>query len=306
MSDSESGKDTFLTEEGREPTILGQKIKRDDFNHLMGFYEADHKLSPEERQVMSKDLTNSGLSTMLWALLDSSIFVTMPLVYRRFKEKKLGAPLPPPARLPTFLKLMFFLAAGLGVYFWSSNYHAKTDQQFRIANLEADCSSGKFSEKETESKQRLLDVWRSLDPSKLSLFTVYYFKTAADPSLALKSPKEMVSLDPHAVLYVPPPKGNEGPLQGVFGAVKEHERLAPHWEKIREANGFVAPKPETSDSSESSNSVESTDSLVINSSVNPESFQVSEDPKVTDAPLLEVEKELSTKTSAWERLRKGN
>ncbi|GEQ70190.1 hypothetical protein JCM33374_g3866 [Metschnikowia sp. JCM 33374] len=294
MAGQESEKDNFPTEESRDPTIFGKKIKRDDFDHLMSFYHADHKLSQEERQVMSKDLTNSGLSTMLWALLDSSIVVTTPLIYRRYKEKKLGSPLPTPARLPAFLRSMFFSVAGLGVYFWSSKYHAKTDQDYRIACLQADCASGEFSEQETESKQRLLDVWKTLDSSKLSLFTVYYFKTASDPSLAMKSPKDMVSFDPHAVMYVPPPQGKDGPLQGVFGAVKEHERNAPHWQKIREENGFAPPKSEVPESPIS------TDSTAANT----DNFVISEDPKITDDPALESEKGTSENLSAWERLRK--
>ncbi|KAJ8145408.1 hypothetical protein OY671_001507 [Metschnikowia pulcherrima] len=295
MADQSSSIDNSSTGEAREPTILGKKIKRDDFEHLMGFYEADHRLNTEERSVMSKDLTNSGITTMLWALLDSSIVVTTPLIYRRYKERKLGAPLPTPARLPAFFRSVFFSVAGLTVYFWSSKYHAKTDQQYRIASLEADCTSGKFSESETGSKQRLLNVWKTLDPGKLSLFTVYYYKTASDPSLAMKSPKDMVSFDPHAVLYVPPPQGKEGPLHNVFGAVKEHEKQAPHWEKIREVNGFIPPKSEDRVSPSITDPADASDNV-----------HISEDPKVTENFAFESDSASTGKKSAWDKLRRGN
>lgn len=289
MSEQDFGNDSSSVDHHQEPTILGKKIKREDFDHLMDFYEADHRLSTAERQVMSKDLTNSGLSTMLWALLDSSIVVTMPLVYRRYQEKKLGGSLPAPARLPAFFKLIFFLVAGLGVYFWSSKYHAKTDQQYRIASLETDCTSGKFSEQEVETKQKLLDVWKSLDSSKLSLFTVYYFKTAADPSLAMKSPKDMVSFDPHAVMYVPPSGEQLEHSSRVFGAVKEHERQAPHWDKIREVNGFIPTK------SKDANAAASTDDI-----------RLSEEPRLVDGTAIELDNGPDRKSSAWDRLRKSN
>ncbi|OBA20047.1 hypothetical protein METBIDRAFT_13071 [Metschnikowia bicuspidata var. bicuspidata NRRL YB-4993] len=288
MTEKDFEQDSFSSEDHHDPMILGKKIKKDDFEHLMGFYEADHKLNTEERHIMLKDLTSSGVTTMIWALIDSSIVVTTPFIYRRYQEKKLGGPLPVLPRSTAFLKLIFFLVAGISVYFWSSKYHAKNDQQYRVANLEADCSSGKFSEQEIESKQRLLNVWKSLDPRNLSLFTVYYYKSASDPSLVMKSPKDMVSFDPHAVTYLPPPQKN-GQLQGVLGAVKEHEKQAPHWQKIREVNGFVSP---TDDGSDSSASIDDS--------------QVLDDARAAEDPAFEQWKEPAAKTSAWDRLRKGN
>lgn len=297
-------------DDGGEISIFGRTIKAQHLGPLMKFYEADHPLTTDERRELAKDISNGRLVSLLWASIDCLIAFLAPTAYKRFTDRRAGNPPPAGAagtaatgnatftgntagtlprvpngavRRPVFHRPVLSTLLAMGVYFTSLYVHGRKHQEWRIGELEKEYSDGTLSQEERESKHRLAAVWKALSPAQLLLFAEYYAQTARNPAMKLKSPKEVAAEGPHAVHYMPPPERSIGEGFGGFAKTHVDEKPAPHWEKIREVNGFGKPVPNGS---------------------SPELANFGTDGSRVD-DLTPPEPELQP-TSAWERLRKSN
>lgn len=247
----------------KQMSILGRYVKPEDFKHLMDFYKADHKLNQTEREFLSKDISSARNTSTLWGMFDCTIALLTPTLYKKYTERKSGVNVPKGPKKATFHRPILSTIFATGVYFCSVYYHSKNNQEYRIARLTVESNDPQLSEAERESKQRLLGVWKALHPAQLTLFSFYYKETVLNPGLIMKNPMDVASTDPHAVQYFPPPDHSRG---GTLAAVQEHERSAPHWEKLREANGFGPPNASSPEEQESARGEEKENLVGLESS----------------------------------------
>lgn len=255
--------------------FFGKQVTRAQLQPFVKFYEADHNLTTEDRKVMATELNWISNSSQIWGMLDASLAFFAPTFYRRFMNSKTSKVAENVRNMPVrrfihrpFLSTMI----GTATFFVSVIYHNKNLLDYTVTLLDKEIASNEFNQDQREAKKRQLGVWKTMVPTQMTFYYLYYWKTSNDPSLVLKDPRTMME-NPHEVHYIPPPQQNHG---------QHHENEAPQWAKIRAANGFLSSEDEKKDESEDEGLLDG----------------MLEDPKE------EVDSE--PKRSAWDRVRRGN
>lgn len=253
-------------------TFLGRQYTRAQMEPYIKFYEADRYLNKQDRKVMASELNWITTSAQLWGMFDASLAFFVPTAYRRFTTAKRTQVVETWRNMPVrqFIHRPFVsMAIGTVTYFLSLVYHAKTLLDYQVALTTKEIAEDSHLE-ESEGKKRRLNVWKSMSPSQVSLYYLYYLRSSEEPALALKDPRELAA-NPHEVVYIPPRENSRSRA--------EPEREEPHWANIRAANGFS----KTSQTLERENDADSLD------------------------PFSEPETESpDTPTSAWDKIRRGN
>lgn len=265
--------------------VMGRRIPAADVKHLMQFYNADQKLTTDDRKILAEDVGYARFSTLMWTLVDSSMALFAPTALQRVREKRAGFKPPEGLKRPLLHRPLFSAVVATGVSLLSYYYHANTYKEYRIAILSDESKSTGVNQDVRASKQRMLDVWRALDPTRYTLFAFYFYETAHNPDFIIKNPMALAEKEPHEVHFLPPPSSKLG-FPGTSDREKVPEANGAHWEKLREANGFARLSSTTPTSDDP---VENDDDNV---------FGLND----TEEKSSEGEK----KVSAWERLRKGN
>lgn len=267
--------------------FYGRKVSRSQLEPLVEFYKADHELTAQDRNRMAADLEKVRNTSVMWGMLDASLAFFGPTMYRRYVTSKATKEAESLRKIPVrrFIhRPMLSVVIGTAVYFTSILYNANKQINSQVDKLTTAVSASE-SEAESESLKRMLNVWKSMLPSQVTFYYLYYWKSSQDPSFILKDPVKMTQ-NPHEVHFIPPSQHKR--LFGGFVSDLELDKHLPHWEQIRKENGFV-PNEQTQNVPGAENSVSDAENGVMSEVESP----------VSEAP--------STRPgSAWERIRKGN
>lgn len=273
-------------------TFFGKQVTRAQIEPFVKFYNADHNLSADDRKVMATELNWISNSSQLWGMFDASLAFFAPTFYRRYTTAKATNVVESWRNLPVrrfihrpFLSTMI----GTLTYFVSVVYHSKTSLDYQVALLEKEITSPQTAPEESEAKKRQLQVWKTMVPTQMTFYYLYYWKSSQDPSLILKDPRTMTQ-NPHEVHYLPPPEAAEHPKLPFAHA--EPEREAPHWAKIRASNGFAASEQGSSDDEPK----EEIPEPEVSAGGSYEDVETS----------LPISDKPEPKRSAWDRVRRGN
>lgn len=207
------------------------------YDHGIEFYEADHVLTPKDREAMAQGLAEVAIPGVQNGILGSFVALALPTVQDRFQRRRTppveGAP---KVRLPFIkspflslgLAMMTFQAVLMGSFYWK--FSKKRDELTRLVQEDSD----------REANSRLLKVWNILPSSNVLFWLRYYSLSADDPTFIMKDPRHVTKEDLHEVHYNPKALGSQ------FAAQKEEEqgqKMQPHWQQIRQQHGYV-PKHE--------------------------------------------------------------
>lgn len=257
-------------------SFFGKQVTRGQLQPFVKFYEADHNLTTEDRKTMAADLNWISTSSQIWGTLDASLAFFAPTFYRRYMNTKTSKVAESFRNMPVrrfihrpFLSTML----GTATFFVSVIYHNKNLLDYTVSMLDKEIAGTELTEDQKEAKRRQLGVWKTMVPTQMTFYYVYYWKTSKDPAQVLKDPRTMTE-NPHEVHYIPPNEHSHG----------EIHREAPQWAKIRAANGFLEADEVKKGESEEG---------LGDGGVEPigESIDV-EEPKVVEKPK-----------SAWDRVR---
>lgn len=259
-------------------SFYGRKVSRAQLEPLVKFYQADHELTHQDRQIMASDLEKVRNTSVMWGMLDASLAFFVPTMYRRYVNSKVTKQAESLVKIPVrrFIhRPMLSVVIGTAVYFTSILYNANKQINSQVDKLTTSVSAGE-SEAESSSLKRMLNVWQTMLPSQVTFYYLYYWKSSQDPSFILKDPVKMTQ-NPHEVHFIPPAQHKR--QFGGFSSEPELEKTLPHWEQIRKENGFVETQQN-------------------------EELPEEEIGNITETPL--PEDTTDKPKSAWERLRKGN
>ncbi|EDK37586.2 hypothetical protein PGUG_01684 [Meyerozyma guilliermondii ATCC 6260] len=206
---------------------LLQKLTPKQFDASVKFYEADHQLSHEDRQVIAEDLQNVVFSTAFYGYGAGVSSFMIPTAYYTLTQGnsatvRRSAPVPRGFFKKPFLSFLIGVTAMM-----------VTNQQVCKYKF-----NRKIQEEDQTSSHRAA-VWKSMDYHQASLFYLYYRKTAENPDFIVQDPRKVDSQSLHKVHYEP---SKDEHFTSTLG-MKNDEGLS-HWDQIRLANGFGVSKEE--------------------------------------------------------------
>lgn len=272
--------------------IMGRTIPANQVGPLLNFYEADHRLTHEDRLVLASDLLSARKEQFLSGFVFSSAALFAPSLYKSHRAKLAAKASGSPGLTltrPTLHKPFLSVSVAVGVYFLTMYLSGRVTMDLKIQQLTRDRTNYQLSEDERESKERLLEVWKTFRPERLPLFAFYYQDTSAKPEHIMKDPRELA-----AQLSV---GGSYSPGQPV---VNSGDHTPSAWAQIRKENGFT----------ESTNQYQSR-----YGSAGPNTVESFGDNESNDTFYLDESDPASKKSdtsksdrpmSAWDRVRKGN
>lgn len=267
-----------------EDNPLRQKMTSKQFDASVKFYEADHRLTKQDRLDLSKDLQDVVFKSSLIGYLSGIGNFFLPTIIDRFRSKKAGAVANQGRfQFPRIQKPFFSFFLGLSTMMFMHQLVSKYQFSKNIERLEAD-----------SSKSRQVEVWKAMDYHLASLFYLYYRKTAQNPSFTIKDPRSFTLHNVHEVHYDPPSKNTHFTKALGIGdeSMSQNSNLS-HWDRIRLANGFY-PTESTSDNE--SPEFQSNESDPFLSNPNDD----------TSASVNTPTQESNTKKTAWDRIREGS
>ncbi|CCG21965.1 hypothetical protein CORT_0B02500 [Candida orthopsilosis Co 90-125] len=221
-----------------EYNYLKSRLSPQQFQASIDFYEADSKLSPEDRLKLKQELQSVLVSNNLIGYSAGMIGLITPTIYYKLIKKQT------PSKLSFIQKpfLSFFLGLANMIV-------VSTIVQRKSFN-------NKITSGELNGPQ--LDAWKHMEWHNVGAFYYYYLKSSKDPKYKLQDPRT-VTIDPKArrVIEPSPDKVSFDPqvykekefhqkdganfVNGV--GLNEHHNLS-HWDKIRLANGFDVTQDE--------------------------------------------------------------
>ncbi|RCK65057.1 hypothetical protein Cantr_00998 [Candida viswanathii] len=185
---------------------LKQRIGDDKFQQAVQFYEADRRLTPEDRAQLRDDIKKVLVVSNSYGYAAGLVAFLMPTVYFRFFNK---AKLNPKAFIQRPL-----LSVGLGVanlYFMYNVYANNLYNEMLDSGL----------------PENQLEIWRNMERYRLGIYMFYYTRSAQDPAVTLPDPRTFTS-DMAQVRFDPERyKQAEGP-----------DHVLTTWDKIRLSNGL--------------------------------------------------------------------
>lgn len=297
MSDEEKPADP-----NEKVTFFGKQVTRAQIEPYIKFYDADHHLTPDDRKTMATELNWISTSSQLWGMFDASLAFFAPTFYRRYTTAKATKVAELWRNMPVkrFIHRPFVSTMmGTLTYFLSVIYHSKNSLDYQVSLLEREITAPETEQEDAESKRRQLTVWKTMVPTQMTFYYLYYWKSSQDPLLVLKDPRTM-TLNPHEIHYMPPKEAeNTGIVEGQHDHVKE----APHWAKIRASNGFA--QAEVADSRKVDD-IEEISNEEPEKSHREQSDGVENDVGGLESPVSTIEEKSEPKRSAWDRVRRGN
>ncbi|KAK6202259.1 uncharacterized protein RJT21DRAFT_18509 [Scheffersomyces amazonensis] len=190
----------------REENPLLEKLSPQQFEASVHFYEADQKLSPEDREELASELGRALLRTNFMGYGAAAIGAFAPTIYKISQTKSLpaGGKIYKPFG-SFFIGLTTLLVSNqlAGKYYF--NQSAQRDLKHQ-------------------------EIWRAMDYHQLGLFYLYYLRTAKDSSFIAKDPRTFSKSKQHEVHYSPPPHMSQN---------ESSTTPLTQWDKIRISNGFA-------------------------------------------------------------------
>lgn len=222
-----------------EYNYLKSRLSLEQFQASIDFYEADSKLTPEDRLKLKQELQSVLVSNNLIGYSAGMIGLITPTIYYKLIKKQT------PSKLSFIQKP--FLSFFLGL---ANMMVVSTIVQRKSFN-------DKITSGELNGPQ--LDAWKHMEWHNVGAFYYYYLKSSKDPKYKLQDPRT-VTVDPKArrIIEPSPDKVSFDPQvykekeyhQRDGGAnfvnsvgLNDHHNLS-HWDKIRLANGFDVTEDE--------------------------------------------------------------
>lgn len=186
--------------------ILRDRLGPEKFEKAVEFYDANQKLTPEDRVQIRDDLKLVLVGDNLASYGSGLIGFLMPTIYMRFFKKGL-------VNAKSFFQKPL-LSGAIGV--------ANMMVTHRIYSKKL------FDEKVSLGlPERQLNVWKAMEQRLLGVYMFYYAKTAQDPKFKLEDPREYTEENRLKVRF-DPEKYKEG---------HPHDELST-WDRIRLSNGY--------------------------------------------------------------------
>lgn len=256
------------TERSTDNPLL-DKLSPTQFNATVKFYEADQKLTQEDRNDIANDIIKRARYSTVVGLGASTLVMFAPTAYSRIM--KIQPPFVPgpknSLRRPLLYKpLLSFLLSVATMLFVNQRVGAYQFTQ-RVKELEA---SG--------TKENQLGVWKAMDYHQAAVYFLYFKKSSVDPSIILQDPRTATTQSLAEYANTVKHKGDKGD-KGVSGSSS--------WDKIRRENGFSPPQS-------------SEESIFFKEGGN--DVRDSESDFIDIDPVDPVD---SKPTSAWEAIRQG-
>lgn len=191
---------------------LKERLGSDRFEKAVQFYEADQKLTPEDRVQLRDDIKHVLVTENVYSYTAGFVAFLMPTIYFRFFNK---AGLNPRSFIQ---KPLLSVGMGMANLYMMFQVYAK--------NLYRD----KLNQDLPENQ---LNVWRNMERNLLGLYLLYYARSSQDPSERLPDPRkytaDQVRFDPEKYKQV------EGP-----------DHVLTTWDRIRLNNGLDITKDDSS------------------------------------------------------------
>lgn len=222
--------------QGDNPLL--ERLTPSQFNASVHFYEADLKLTPEDRNEIANDLKSVMLYSTILGYSSGIGVLLLPTIYSKVQKiprpviSRPGMPPFTPRIYKPFLSFMMGLSALLVV----NQQVAKYKFQQKINETSANYS-----------KENQLQTWKAMDYHQSGMFYLYYMKTSQDPSFIIPDPRTVTKAKLHEVQYHPPKKTKKHGEDDYYPNDTLDHTTQSHWDKIRSQNGFT--KPEVNDSS---------------------------------------------------------
>ncbi|CUM64828.1 uncharacterized protein PRCAT00002443001 [Priceomyces carsonii] len=217
---------------------LTHRLSPQQFQASIKFYEADQKLTPEDRLNLSNDLQSIVFKTAFVSYGSAVAAFGIPSFYNKF----VAQPVPLKVR-PLIYKPFLSFLLGLTTMMVVNQQTLKYQFQKKI-----DYYQGTL-------KTNQLNAWRAMDYHQASLFYVYYRRTADNPSFIISDPRNFTEKTLHEVHFAPPKHKNQHYTSALgIGHDGYDAAGSSTWERIRLANGFSSSLDNASDKSYPSNS----------------------------------------------------
>lgn len=209
------------TENNTNPLL--DRLTPAQFNASVHFYEADQKLTAEDRRELASGLKSVMLQSTFVSYASAVGALVMPTIYAHVQNIRpvpvvgAGVKLVRPRVYKPFLSFMLGLGTLLIVNQQTAKY--KFNQMGRTLE-------------DVSTKSNQLNVWKTMDHHQSAMFYLYYYKTAQDPSFIIPDPRTVTNQKLHEVQYHPrnTQQQNASPQKS-------------HWDDIRADNGFVPQTP---------------------------------------------------------------
>lgn len=210
---------------------LLHKLTPQQFEASVKFYEADHQLLHEDRQVIAQDLQNVVFSTAFFGYGAGVSSFMIPTAYYALAQGnqatvRRSAPVPRGLIKKPFLSFLIGVTAMM-----------VTNQQVCKYKF-----NSKIQEEDQSSSNRAA-VWKSMDYHQASLFYLYYRKTAENPDFIIQDPRKIDNQSLHKVHYDPHKDPHKDEHFTSTLGLNNGEGLS-HWDQIRLNNGFGVSKEE--------------------------------------------------------------
>lgn len=193
---------------------LKKKLTKEQFDASVKFYEADHSLTPEDRDDIANDLQSILFKTSIIGYTGGMLGFLSPTAYYRFvKHRSIPANAIRPWVYKPGLSFLLGLMTLTVVHPPVTKYYFN---QFK----------GQLQDKPEKSRQ--LNAWNTFDYHQAGLFYVYYRSSAKNPALILEDPRSYTMEKLHQVRYIPT---HDEQIR------QKHGQLS-HWDQLRIQNGF--------------------------------------------------------------------
>lgn len=187
--------------------LFGETYNRDP----IAFYEADIQLTPSDRTELHHELNKIISKAGFISLACGMVGFSAPRMYSRFISHH-------PAGMNAPLVSMVLGCTGiLGAHAMISNYELQRQVKHQ----------------QQLNNQRMVDIWKQLDPDRFEYYSHYFWSTSRDQKLILKDPR---LTDSKYAKYVPME-------QKINDETKEVEdiKTGSQWDQIRISRGdFIA------------------------------------------------------------------
>lgn len=204
----------------------------------VALYEADKDLTPQDRQIIANDLRSMTTRANLWTLVDATAAFFIPTAYRSFKMKSQKVPASEFLKQPVIHRKPLSAAIGFAVLLAAFPMELTYRWQNKINSLAAQRPS--FPGEVPTESERQLKMWKAMPQYQAALFYGYMSKTARDQSHVFQDPRQFHGDS----MFQDLKDGKDGKSWDVegsdagstLGAVQDSG--LPHWDHIREENGF--------------------------------------------------------------------
>ncbi|CAI5760098.1 unnamed protein product [Candida verbasci] len=188
-------------------------LNQTQFNQSVKFYEADSKLTQNDRIQIAKDLQSILISKNIVGYTTSMFGFLTPTIYYRYIKKA------PVNKISWIQKPFLSFIIGLTNLAVMNSYVSKRNWKYKL--------------EDNTMNEREREVWSLMDPVNILPFYFYYSRSSKNPAFKLKDPR---SYNPNEVMF--DKETYEKQKEKENGHFLDNSHDLTSWDKIRLASGF--------------------------------------------------------------------